>query len=67
MDFEKMRMYLWGLHAYDELFASILKARRDLHLNNSYVLDGFSYAFQIWVMEAIPDIGSMVGKKIKKT
>nr|VDD30347.1 unnamed protein product [Brassica oleracea] len=66
MDFEKMRMYLWGLHAYDELIASILKARRDLHLKNNYVLDGFSYAFQIWVMEAIPDIGSMVGKKIKK-
>ncbi|XP_013594551.1 PREDICTED: uncharacterized protein LOC106302631 [Brassica oleracea var. oleracea] len=66
MDFEKMRMYMWGLHAYDELIASILKARRDLHLKNSYVLDGFSYAFQIWVMEAIPDIGSMVGKNIKK-
>ncbi|XP_048637498.1 uncharacterized protein LOC106454087 [Brassica napus] len=66
MDFEKMRMYPWGLHAYDELLASILKARKDLHLKNSYVLDGFSYAFQIWVMEAIPDIGSMVGKKIKK-
>ncbi|KAG2281731.1 hypothetical protein Bca52824_052951 [Brassica carinata] len=65
MDFEKMRMYPWGLHAYDELLASILKARRDLHLKNSYVLDGFSYAFQIWLMEAIPDIGSMVGKKIK--
>nr|VDD46077.1 unnamed protein product [Brassica oleracea] len=66
MDFEKMRMYLWGLHAYDELLASIPKARRDVHLKNSYVLDGFSYAFHIWVMEAIPDIGSMVGKKIKK-
>ncbi|KAF8107475.1 hypothetical protein N665_0121s0028 [Sinapis alba] len=66
MDFEKMRMYPWGLRAYDELIASIFKAREDLHLKNSYVLDGFSYAFQIWIMEAIPDIGSMVGKKIKK-
>ncbi|RID45714.1 hypothetical protein BRARA_I02418 [Brassica rapa] len=65
MDFEKMRMYPWGLRAYDELLASIFKAREDVHLKNSYVLDGFSYAFQIWIMEAIPDIGSMVGKKIK--
>ncbi|KAF8102748.1 hypothetical protein N665_0196s0040 [Sinapis alba] len=59
MDFEKMGMYPWGLRAYDELIASIFKAREDLHLKNSYVLDGFSYAFQIWIMEAIPDIGSM--------
>ncbi|XP_056846263.1 uncharacterized protein LOC130497476 [Raphanus sativus] len=66
MDFEKMRMYPWGLVAYDELIASMMKARTDIHLKKSYVLDGFSYAFQIWVMEAIPDIGSMVGKKIKK-
>ncbi|KAF8098738.1 hypothetical protein N665_0259s0009 [Sinapis alba] len=66
MDFEKMRMYPRGLRAYDELIASIFKAREDLHLKNSYVLDGFSYALQIWIMEAIPDIGSMVGKKIKK-
>ncbi|KAF3520081.1 hypothetical protein DY000_02060462 [Brassica cretica] len=65
MDFEKMRMYPWGLRAYDELLASIFKAREDVHLKNSYVLDGFSYAFQIWIMEAIPDIGSMVVKKIK--
>uniref|UniRef100_A0A0D3C908 Ubiquitin-like protease family profile domain-containing protein n=1 Tax=Brassica oleracea var. oleracea TaxID=109376 RepID=A0A0D3C908_BRAOL len=67
MDFEKLRMYPWGLRAYDELIASILRAREDVHTKNSYVLDGFSYAFQIWIMEAIPDIGSMVGKKIKKT
>ncbi|XP_048594739.1 uncharacterized protein LOC125577360 [Brassica napus] len=66
MDFEKLRMYPWGLRAYDELIASILRAREDVHTKNSYVLDGFSYAFQIWIMEAIPDIGSMVGKKIKK-
>ncbi|XP_048615696.1 uncharacterized protein LOC125588408 [Brassica napus] len=65
MDFEKVRMYPWGLCAYDELIASIFKAREDVHLKNSYVLDGFSYAFQIWIMEAIPDIGSMVDKKIK--
>ncbi|KAL0770822.1 hypothetical protein Bca101_035973 [Brassica carinata] len=59
MDFEKLRMYPLGLRAYDELIASILRAREDVHTKNSYVLDGFSYAFQIWIMEAIPDIGSM--------
>ncbi|KAG2299176.1 hypothetical protein Bca52824_035648 [Brassica carinata] len=59
MDFEKWRMYPWGLRAYDELIASILRAREDLNTKNSYVLDGFSYAFQIWIMEAVPDIGSM--------
>lgn len=67
MDFEKMRMYPWGLRAFDELIASIFKVREDLHLKNSYVLDGFSYAFQIWIIEVIPDIGSMVGTKKKKT
>ncbi|KAF3497938.1 hypothetical protein DY000_02052696 [Brassica cretica] len=66
MDFEKLRMYPWGLRAYDKLLASIFRAREDLHLKNSYVLDGFAYAFQIWIMEAVPDIGTMVGKKIKK-
>ncbi|KAF3600125.1 hypothetical protein F2Q69_00037291 [Brassica cretica] len=66
MDFGKMRMFPWGLHAYDELIDSIRKATKDLHLKNSYVLDGFSIAFQIWVMEAIPDIGTMVGQKFNK-
>ncbi|XP_013583349.1 PREDICTED: uncharacterized protein LOC106292293 [Brassica oleracea var. oleracea] len=66
MDFGKMRMFPWSLHAYDELIDSIRKATKDLHLKNSYVLDGFSISFQIWVMEAIPDIGTMVGQKFNK-
>lgn len=65
MDFEKMRQYPWGLHAYDELVGSILRAREDLTKKNSYVLDGFSYAFQIWIMETIPDIGTLVGEKLR--
>ncbi|KAF3610721.1 hypothetical protein DY000_02048579 [Brassica cretica] len=59
MDFEKLRMYPWGLRAYDELLASIFRAREDLYLKNSYVLDRFLYAFKIWIMEADPDIGTM--------
>ncbi|KAG2304242.1 hypothetical protein Bca52824_032893 [Brassica carinata] len=59
VDFEKLRMYPWGLRVYDELIASILRAREDVYTKNSYVLDRFSYAFQIWIMEAVPDIGCM--------
>ncbi|KAF3516262.1 hypothetical protein DY000_02060765 [Brassica cretica] len=66
MDLAKIRMFPWGLHAYDELIDSIRKATKDLHLKNSYMLDGFSIAFHIWVMEEIPDIGTMMGKKFNK-
>ncbi|KAL0688839.1 hypothetical protein Bca4012_088516 [Brassica carinata] len=65
MDFDKMRKYPWGLHAYDMLLDSIKKARFKLK-QNSYVLDGFSYALQIWLMEAIPDIGTLLGRKYKE-
>ncbi|CAN6817464.1 unnamed protein product, partial [Brassica oleracea] len=65
MDFDKLRKYPWGLHAYDLLLDSIKKARFKLK-KNSYVLDGFSYALQIWLMEAIPDIGTLLGQKYKE-
>lgn len=65
MDFDKMRKYPWGLHAYDMLLESIKNARYKLK-KNSYVLDGFSYALQIWLMEAIPDIGTLLGQKYKE-
>ncbi|KAG2266318.1 hypothetical protein Bca4012_076228 [Brassica carinata] len=57
-----MRKYPWGLHAYDILLESIQKARYKLK-NNIYVLDGFSYALQIWLMEAISGIGTLLGRK----
>uniref|UniRef100_A0A0D3BJJ6 DUF1985 domain-containing protein n=1 Tax=Brassica oleracea var. oleracea TaxID=109376 RepID=A0A0D3BJJ6_BRAOL len=65
MDFDKLRKYPWGLYAYDLLLDSIKKARFKLKKNN-YVLDGFSYALQIWLMEAIPDIGTLLGQKYKE-
>ncbi|CAN6846084.1 unnamed protein product [Brassica oleracea] len=65
MDFDKLRKYPWGLHAYDLLLDSIKKARFKLK-KNSYILDGFSYALQIWLMEAIPDIGTLLGQKYKE-
>ena len=66
MDFDKMRKYLWGLHSFDALVTSITEARDKVKMQNSYVIDGFSYALQIWLMEAIPDIGSLLGKKLKE-
>lgn len=65
MDFDKMRKYLWGLLAYDMLVESIQNARSKLK-KNSYVLDGFSYALQIWLMEAIPSIGTLLGQKYQE-
>uniref|UniRef100_A0A0D3CR47 DUF1985 domain-containing protein n=2 Tax=Brassica TaxID=3705 RepID=A0A0D3CR47_BRAOL len=41
-------------------------SRDKVKTQNSYVIDGFSYALQIWLMEAIPDIGSLLGKKLKE-
>uniref|UniRef100_A0A0D3C3D9 Ubiquitin-like protease family profile domain-containing protein n=1 Tax=Brassica oleracea var. oleracea TaxID=109376 RepID=A0A0D3C3D9_BRAOL len=66
MDFDKMRKYPWGLHSFDALVTSITEARDKVKTQNSYVIDGFSYALQIWLMEAIPDIGSLLGKKLKE-
>ncbi|XP_048634057.1 uncharacterized protein LOC125608147 [Brassica napus] len=50
MDFDKMRKYPWD----------------KVKTQNSYVIYGFSYALQIWLMEAIPDIGSLLGTKLKE-
>ncbi|KAF8102770.1 hypothetical protein N665_0195s0007 [Sinapis alba] len=66
MDFDKLRKYPWGLHSFDALVTSIITARDKVKTQNSYVIDGFSYALQIWLMEAIPDIGSLLGKKLRE-
>ncbi|CAA7031766.1 unnamed protein product [Microthlaspi erraticum] len=66
MDFEKLRAYPWGLHSFDHLVNGVVKARADLWKPKSYVLEGFSYALQIWIMEAIPDLGVSLGKKLNE-
>ncbi|KAF8105176.1 hypothetical protein N665_0162s0054 [Sinapis alba] len=66
MDFNKLRKYPWGLHSFDALVTSIITARDKVKTQNSYVIDGFSYALQIWLMEAIPDIGSLLSKKLRE-
>ncbi|KAF3612119.1 hypothetical protein DY000_02047070 [Brassica cretica] len=64
MDLDKLRKFHWGLHSYDFLLSSIEKARKKLVKKNSYIFEGFSYAFQIWIMEAIPDFGEICGRRV---
>ncbi|KAF8114124.1 hypothetical protein N665_0041s0013 [Sinapis alba] len=67
MDLEKVRNYPWGVAAFDLLCESIAKTRDKLkEKTSSYVLDGFSYALQIWEMEAVPKIGKLCGKRLNK-
>uniref|UniRef100_A0A1J3JEJ5 DUF1985 domain-containing protein n=1 Tax=Noccaea caerulescens TaxID=107243 RepID=A0A1J3JEJ5_NOCCA len=64
MDYDKLRAYPWGLHCFDHLVEGVVKAKSDLSNPKSYVLQGFSHALQIWIMEAIPDCGVLLGKKL---
>ncbi|XP_033129127.1 uncharacterized protein LOC117126016 [Brassica rapa] len=64
MDFDKVRKFHWGLHSYDFLLSSIEKARKKLGKKESYIFEGFSYALQIWIMEAIPDFGEILGRRV---
>uniref|UniRef100_A0A0D3BZM8 DUF1985 domain-containing protein n=1 Tax=Brassica oleracea var. oleracea TaxID=109376 RepID=A0A0D3BZM8_BRAOL len=67
MNLDRVRRYPWGVAAYDLLCKSIAKNRSQLkEKTTSYVLDGFSYALQIWAMEAVPKIGKLCGKKLDK-
>ncbi|KAF2595513.1 hypothetical protein F2Q70_00043549 [Brassica cretica] len=67
MDLDRVRKYHWGVAAYDLLCKSIAKNRDQLkEKTTSYVLDGFSYALQIWAMESVPKIGKLCGKKLDK-
>ncbi|XP_010495453.2 PREDICTED: uncharacterized protein LOC104772550 [Camelina sativa] len=66
MDLDKLRAYPWGLHSFAYLVTSIMDTRKELKKNNNYILNGFSFALQVWVMEAIPVIGELLGEKINK-
>ncbi|XP_018448824.1 uncharacterized protein LOC108820374 [Raphanus sativus] len=67
MDLEKLRRYPWGVDVYDLLYESVVKTRDFLsEKTTSYVFDGFSYALQIWTMEAVPKIGKLCGKNLVK-
>ncbi|XP_013594953.1 PREDICTED: uncharacterized protein LOC106303158 [Brassica oleracea var. oleracea] len=67
MDFDKVRKFHWGLHSYDFLLSSIEKAMKKLGKKESYIFEGFSYALQIWIMEAIPDFGEILGRRVSNS
>ncbi|KAF3585649.1 hypothetical protein F2Q69_00031075 [Brassica cretica] len=64
MDFDKVQKFHWGLHSYDFLLSSIEKARKKLGKKESYIFEGFSYALHIWITEAIPDFGEILGRRV---
>uniref|UniRef100_A0A0D3APP6 Ubiquitin-like protease family profile domain-containing protein n=1 Tax=Brassica oleracea var. oleracea TaxID=109376 RepID=A0A0D3APP6_BRAOL len=64
IDLDKLWKFHWGLHSYDFLLSSIEKARKKLGKKDIYIFEGFSYAFQIWIMEAIPDFGEICGRQV---
>ncbi|ESQ46332.1 hypothetical protein EUTSA_v10000674mg [Eutrema salsugineum] len=64
MDLEKLRKYPWGRVAFDFLVQSIKKVRVKLTQSTGYALNGFSIAFQIWIMEAIPVLRYMLSSRL---
>ncbi|ESQ30562.1 hypothetical protein EUTSA_v10012268mg, partial [Eutrema salsugineum] len=64
MDITKLQKYPWGIHAYDHLVDNVIKTREKLSQMKGYHLDGFSIALQIWVMEAIPDFGTLLATRV---
>ncbi|KAF3488215.1 hypothetical protein F2Q69_00053620 [Brassica cretica] len=67
MDLDKLRKFHWGLHSYDFLLSSIEKARKKLGKKASYIFEGFPYALQIWIVEAILDFGEICGSQVSSS
>ncbi|ESQ43243.1 hypothetical protein EUTSA_v10015425mg [Eutrema salsugineum] len=65
MDLERLHRYPWGLTSFDFLVENINKSSAGLREGKSCTLDGFSLALQIWLMEAIPVLGTMMSTKVK--
>ncbi|KAF8113064.1 hypothetical protein N665_0057s0016 [Sinapis alba] len=63
MDLEKLRRYPWGLYSFDFLMKSIDKAKDKLE-KEGYLMEGFLFAFQIWIMEAISAFREICGRKV---
>ncbi|KAF3547385.1 hypothetical protein DY000_02006651 [Brassica cretica] len=53
MDLDKVWKFHWGFHSFDILLRSIEKTRKNLSNKESYIFKGFTYAFQIWIIEAV--------------
>ncbi|XP_048611990.1 uncharacterized protein LOC125586194 [Brassica napus] len=63
MDLEKLRNYPWGLYSFDFLLKQIDKTRHKLEHKEGYLMEGFLFGFQIWIMEAVPALGEICGTK----
>ncbi|KAF3603710.1 hypothetical protein F2Q69_00034031 [Brassica cretica] len=66
MDLEKLRNYPWGLYSFDFLLKQIDKIRHKLEQKEGYLMEGFLFGFQIWIMEAISALGEICGTKVSK-
>ncbi|XP_022549673.2 uncharacterized protein LOC106351508 [Brassica napus] len=66
MDLEKLRNYPWGLYSFDFLLKQIDKIRHKLEQKEGYLIEGFLFGFQIWIMEAISALGEICGTKVSK-
>ena len=64
MDLEKLRNYPWGLYSFDFLLNQIDKTRDKLEQKDEYLMEGFLFGFQIWIMEVIPALGEICGTKV---
>ncbi|KAF2586520.1 hypothetical protein F2Q70_00035086 [Brassica cretica] len=63
IDLEKLQNYPWGLYSFDFLLKQIDKTRHKLEQKEGYLMEGFLFGFQIWIMEALPALGEICGTK----
>ena len=66
MDLEKLRNYPWGLYSFDFLLKQIDKTRHKLEQKEGYLMEGFLFGFQIWIMEVVPALGEICSTKVSK-
>ncbi|XP_013608298.1 PREDICTED: uncharacterized protein LOC106315071 [Brassica oleracea var. oleracea] len=66
MDLEKLRNYPWGLYSFDFLLKQIDKTKHKLEQKEGYMMEGFLFGFQIWIMEVVPALGEICGTKVSK-
>nr|ABD65088.1 hypothetical protein 27.t00109 [Brassica oleracea] len=66
MDLEKLQNYPWGLYSFDFLLKQIDKTRHKLEQKEGYLMEGFLFGFQIWIMEVVPALGEICDTKVSK-
>ncbi|XP_013739164.2 uncharacterized protein LOC106441966 [Brassica napus] len=66
MDLEKLWNYPWCLYSFDFFLKQIDKTRHKLEQKEGYLMEGFLFGFQIWIMEYVPALGEICGTKVSK-